>query len=336
MEIVTQVLALTDDCGKWTAHTRELIGDAAKVARQLKGRVAGWVLSATANDQTPSIESLQELANYGCPVVHGLGNARFAHWSSESIGAALAAKVAASCRVVFLPGTPQGEEVAACLATRMATIWVPDAISVSITRAGVQEITAVEPGGRLSRIYRLASERSVVITMRPGVAEARLPEAATEVVVKNVAIDLSDVPQLTQAREFLPADPKTIDITQARRIVSGGRGTGGHAGMQLIRSLADTLAAAPAASRMAVDLGWASPQRQVGQTGKTVQPDLYVACGISGASHHVAGMRESKHIVAINSDPCAPIHDVAHLSLVGDLQEVIPAIITAVDRRTVE
>ena len=103
--------------------------------------------------------------------------------------------------------------------------------------------------------------------------------------------------------------------------------------MRRIASLAETLSASVAASRMAVDLGWAPPERQVGQTGKSVRPDLYVACGISGASHHLAGMRDSRHIVAINSDPDAPIHEVAHLSLYGDLHQVVPAIESAVARR---
>src|SRR5262249_21310335 len=114
---------------------------------------------------------------------------------------------------------------------------------------------------------------------------------------------------------------------------AGGRGTGGPEGMLAVERLAETLGASLGASRAAVDLGWAPVIRQIGQTGRTVLPDLYVACGISGASHHLAGMRHSKHIVAINPDRAAPIHDVAHLSLPGDLHRVLPAIEAAIRRR---
>jgi electron transfer flavoprotein alpha subunit len=103
--------------------------------------------------------------------------------------------------------------------------------------------------------------------------------------------------------------------------------------MELVANLARDLDASPAASRMVVDLGWAAPERQVGQTGKTVRPDLYIACGISGASHHLAGMRDSKHVIAINTDADAPIHDIAHLSLCGDLHAVVPAIRKRLTRR---
>ena len=127
-----------------------------------------------------------------------------------------------------------------------------------------------------------------------------------------------------------------MDLVFARRVVSAGRGAGGPDGVRLVEELADALGASLGASRMVVDLGWAPPARQVGQTGRTVRPDLYVACGISGASHHLAGMRDSKHIVAINPDGTAPIHDVAHLSLRGDLHRVIPAILAALGRRSAQ
>ena len=127
-----------------------------------------------------------------------------------------------------------------------------------------------------------------------------------------------------------------MDITHANRIVSAGRGTNGPAGIQLVARLAGALQASLGASRMVVDLGWVPQERQVGQTGRTVRPDLYVACGISGASHHLAGMRDSQHIVAINSDAAAPIHEVAHLSLRGDLQQVIPEIIAILQKRLKE
>ncbi|MSU69343.1 MAG: electron transfer flavoprotein subunit alpha/FixB family protein [Opitutaceae bacterium] len=168
--------------------------------------------------------------------------------------------------------------------------------------------------------------------MRPGVAGVRSEKTETLEVQESLA-DLDSVPQLTTAEQFISADPKTIDLAIADRIVAAGRGVGGPDGIALAAKLAETLHASLGASRMAVDLGWVSPARQVGQTGRTVCPDLYVACGISGASHHLAGMRSSKHIIAINSDPKAPIHDVAHLSLPGDLHRVIPAVIAALQQR---
>lgn len=332
--IAAQFLAVTDQRGDCTTHTLELLGDAVRTATQLRGQVAAWMLAAGEDDQGPPPAALQALARHGCHGVDRLCHPRFARWSSEAVAAALAASTAGSCRVIFLPGTARGEEVSALLAARLETEWFADVLTVSVTRTGVLEITAVEPGGKLSRTLRRPAHRPVVVSIRTGVAEARPVGKPREPVVRDVQVDLSDVPELTAVRAFLPADPATIDIRLARRVVAGGRGTAGQVGMQLLAALAEALGASLAASRMAVDLGWAPPARQVGQTGKTVCPDLYVACGISGASHHVAGMRDSKHIVAINSDPEAAIHDVAHLNLVGDLHSIVPAICAALARRS--
>jgi electron transfer flavoprotein alpha subunit len=121
----------------------------------------------------------------------------------------------------------------------------------------------------------------------------------------------------------IPADPSEVDIRYAERIVAGGRGLGGADGFEQLARIAQLLNAGVAASRVAVDLGWIDRERQVGQTGKTVAPELYLACGISGASHHLAGIAEARHIIAINTDPNAPIFKVAHLGLVADLRAVL-------------
>jgi electron transfer flavoprotein alpha subunit len=327
--VVAQVLAVTEPSGNWTSLTLELLGDASTLAKRWAGKVGAWVLT-NSSAQAPRLD---ELAAHGCNVVWHLKNDRFAHWSSEGIAAALCQQVSPSCRVILLQGDARGEEVAAFLAERLRTAWVPDALSLSVTRSDTLEITATLPGGKLSRVYRAAADRPTVVTMRAGVPEPRKLDRPAPLDVRTIDVDLTAVPQLTTVEKFLPADPKSVDIVFAQRIVSAGRGTGGPDGIRLVSELADALGASLGASRMVVDLGWAKPERQVGQTGKTVRPQLYVACGISGASHHLAGMRESKHIVAINPDRDAPIHDVAHLSLHGDLHQVIPAIQAALARR---
>jgi electron transfer flavoprotein alpha subunit len=325
---VVMVLAVVEPDGRWSPVTLELLGDATAVASRLGGRVGTWVLNEVAG--------LDELAAHGCQVVWRARSDRLAGWSSEAVAGTLARHLPPTCRLVLLPGGARGEEAAPLLAGTLGTDWVPDALTLAITRTGALEITATQPGGRLARVHRAADGRPVVVTMRPGVAEARRLDRPGPLTVRDIDVDLADVPTLTAVERYLPADPRTVDLVLAPRIVSAGRGVGGPEGVRLVEELADALGASLGASRMVVDLGWVAPERQVGQTGRTVRPDLYVACGISGASHHLAGMRDSKHIVAINPDSSAPIHDVAHLSLRGDLRQVIPAILTALRRRALE
>lgn len=325
---VAQVLVEFDARGKWTPHSLELMSDVRSAAGRLNGAAGGWVLTGPAQP----IPTVRELAECGCRRLRHLKHERFSSWSSEAIAAALAFHLPAESRLVLLPGTARGEEVAALLAARLGTIWIADALTLSTNRAGVLEISAVLPGGKLSRSVRVPGDGAAVVTLRPGVAEVR-PGAVAAIEVDAIAVNLDGVPSLTRVEEFIAADSHTVDLTFADRIVAAGRGTGGPEGVALAARLADALGASLGGSRLAVDLGWIPPQRQVGQTGRTVAPDLYVACGISGASHHLVGMRQSKHIVAINSDPKAPIHDLAHLSLRADLHAIIPAIIAALQKR---
>jgi electron transfer flavoprotein alpha subunit len=172
------------------------------------------------------------------------------------------------------------------------------------------------------------SRRPQIISLRPRAFPRLEPDAARSGTVVEVAPALSEDQIRNKVTGFAAAEGQ-VSLTDAAIIVSGGRGVGGPAGFAPIRELAQVLGAAVGASRAAVDAGWIPYVHQVGQTGKTVSPDLYIACGISGAIQHQAGMRTAKLIVAINKDPEAPIFKLARYGIVGDLFQIVPALAAA-------
>ena len=167
-----------------------------------------------------------------------------------------------------------------------------------------------------------------MVTVRPGVMKLGEPDFGRTGEVEKVPVSLCDVDTVVEVLERVRAD-KEVDLQGAQIIVAGGYGVGSKANFQLIRDLAKTLGGEVGASRAAVDAGWISHDYQVGQTGVTVRPRLYIACGISGSIQHRAGMDKSKKIIAINTDPGAPIFSCAHYGIVGDLNQVIPQMIKA-------
>jgi electron transfer flavoprotein alpha subunit len=161
---------------------------------------------------------------------------------------------------------------------------------------------------------------------------AKRPEAGREAQV--VAVDVTISPESLRLRleEVIKIPSSALDVTEAEVIVAGGRGVGSEEGFHLVKQLAHLMDAAVAASRPTVDAGWAPYERQVGLSGKTVAPRLYIACGISGASHHVVGMKDSRAVVAIDQDPHAPIFQIADVKIVGDLRQVLPSLIERLRR----
>lgn len=224
---------------------------------------------------------------------------------------------------VVTPATSYGKDVMPRFAALLDVDMLSDIVTIESADTVIRPIYA---GNALARVK--TQDSLVVMTIRATAFDKASPadEARTEV----VALDLDYRPQLTQLIKREQVDLERPDLTQAQVVISGGRGVGSKENFAMLETLADKLGAAIGASRAAVDAGFVSNDLQVGQTGKIVAPQLYIAVGISGAIQHVAGMKDSKVIVAINSDPDAPIFEIADYGLVGDLFEILPELIDKV------
>lgn len=225
--------------------------------------------------------------------------------------------------VVLLTSSAMGRELSALLAAKAGASLLSDVVK---TQWDGDHLVITRPIYAGKAILKVAARRTpTVVTLRPNVFAA--VENTGSGTVQNV--DASGAESKVQVIDTAMKDSDRPELTEASIVVSGGRGMGGPENYSVIEELADTLGAAVGASRASVDAGWRPHADQVGQTGKTVSPNLYIACGISGAIQHLAGMSSSKCIVAVNTDPEAPIFKVADYGIVGDLFDVVPALNSA-------
>jgi electron transfer flavoprotein alpha subunit len=226
---------------------------------------------------------------------------------------------------ILITSTPEGKEIAGRLAVKLGSGLITDATDITGDGSTTQSVFA----GNWT-VAASVTHGAPVITVKPN---AVTPEAApTEPATEQIEVTISDA---AKTARIVSREPKRStgrpELTEAAVVVSGGRGTGGD--FAAVEELADVLGGAVGASRAAVDAGWYPHAYQIGQTGKTVSPQLYIAVGISGAIQHRAGMQTSKAIVAVNKDPEAPIFALADLGIVGDLHRVLPAVIEAIKER---
>jgi electron transfer flavoprotein alpha subunit len=227
---------------------------------------------------------------------------------------------------VLLAASADGKEIAGRLAARLGSGLLVDVVEVKEGAVGVHSIF----GGAFT-VEAQATGDTPVITVRPGAVEAEPAEGAGEQVTVEVPAPAENATKIT-ARQPAAAGDRP-ELTEATIVVSGGRGVGSAEKFSVVEELADALGGAVGASRAAVDSGYYPGQFQVGQTGKTVSPQLYIALGISGAIQHRAGMQTSKTIIAVNKDEEAPIFEIADLGIVGDLFKVAPQLTEAVKAR---
>ncbi|HTO93725.1 MAG TPA: electron transfer flavoprotein subunit alpha/FixB family protein [Bacteroidota bacterium] len=230
--------------------------------------------------------------------------------------------------LLFMAASQAGKDIAPRVAVALDAGLAADCVAL---RTEGSDIIATRPvfAGKALLDVRVTTPVKV-FTLRPNVFEATKEEAAAA--VETVAVTITDEDLVTTVEETKVASGRP-DVTEADIIVSGGRGMKGPEHFALIEALADALGAGVGASRAVVDAGWRPHDEQVGQTGKTVSPTLYIACGISGAVQHLAGMSSSRYIVAINKDKDAPIFQVADYGIAGDVFEVLPALTAALGKR---
>jgi electron transfer flavoprotein alpha subunit len=227
---------------------------------------------------------------------------------------------------VLLAASADGKEIGGRLAARLGSGLLVDVVEVKEGATGVHSIF----GGAFT-VEAQATGDTPVITVRPGAIEAEPAAGAGEVVNIEVPAQAENATKITSRQPAVAGDRP--ELTEATVVVSGGRGVGSAENFSVVEELADSLGAAVGASRAAVDSGYYPGQFQVGQTGKTVSPQLYIALGISGAIQHRAGMQTSKTIIAVNKDEEAPIFEIADLGIIGDLFKVAPQLTEAVKAR---
>lgn len=257
---------------------------------------------------------------------------------TEAYAKVLASVIRTCDPEIFLFGaTSIGRDLAPRVSARIHTGLTADCTGLAIDPdSRLLQMTRPAFGGNIMATILCADHRPQMATVRPGVMKA-LPDAYQgKEEIETFPVAFTDADRNVTIKEVVRESKHRTDITEAKILVSGGRGVGGPDGFVPLRELADVLGGEISGSRAAVDSGWLEKERQVGQTGKTVRPDLYLACGISGAIQHLAGMENSEFIVAINKNDTAPIFDVSDIGIVGDLKQIVPKLTEALKKRSAQ
>lgn len=310
--------------GKLLKVTLELISKGRELANTLNCPLMALISGdfSDAGDQV-----VGELAQYGAEKVYIANSPKLkryinALWAEITVGTIREIKP----EIVLFGATPNGRDLAPRVANRLRTGLTADCTSLDIDK-DEKILLQTRPafGGNIMATIACPNHRPQMATVRPGIMQTVENKAQN---CEKVMLDTHkfQLKSLVQILEVIREQNKSVNLEEAEIIVSGGRGMGGPENFAILHDLAKVLGAEVGASRAAVDSGWIDAQHQVGQTGKSVQPKLYIACGISGAVQHQVGMQGSGFIVAINKDPNAPIFDIADLGIVGNLHHVIPAL----------
>jgi electron transfer flavoprotein alpha subunit len=312
------ILVLLEQRGTLSASSLEAASAAAKLAKQ-----AGKDLYAVLLGKSLDAE-VSKLAGFNIKKLFLYEDEALTYATSEAYIPVLKdLSLELKAEVIIGPASTVGKEICASLAGKLGVELAQDCIGLEWD--GACKVKRPKFAGKVIETLKLGGPIPHMVSLRPNI----FPVAKVDETLPPV--EKRPLPQLNlraKVTSVMQAMAGKVDLSEAHIVVSGGRGLGGPEPFKMLQELADAIGGAVGASRAAVDSGWISHTLQVGQTGKTVTPDVYIACGISGAIQHLAGMRTSKLIVAINKDPEAPIFKIADYGIVGDLFEIIPMMIT--------
>ncbi len=304
----------------------ELLGEARRLSAQLGGDVVAVLMGSGVSGLTDL------LSQYGADKMLVVDHPVLEPYTTEPYTKAMTHIIRTyQPDIVLFGATSIGRDLAPRVASRVHTGLTADCTSLDIEEESkLLLMTRPAFGGNIMATIVCKDYRPQMATVRPGVMPLPEKTAGRSGAVEMVDAGLSMDDRNVEILEISKDAKKRVDITETKILISGGRGVGGPEGYQPLRELADVLGGEVSSSRVGVDSGWIEKDRQVGQTGKTVRPNLYLACGISGAIQHQAGMEDSDYIVALNVDENAPMMKLADLGVVGDLSVIVPKLTEAI------
>lgn len=309
--------------GKIMNIALELLGEGKRLAGDLGVEVSAVIVGSNISDKA------KDLFAYGADNVYLIEDESLDQYRTEAYTAALEKAVKEyKPEIILIGATNIGRDLGPRLACRLETGLTADCTSLEIDPE-TRQILQTRPafGGNVMATIICPEHRPQMSTVRPGVMKKLEPVQGVTGNVINIPYNAEEIEVRTTVRKIVKEAGAIVNLEEADVVVAGGRGLGEKEGFELIKQAAETLGGVVGASRAAVDAGWIDGSHQVGQTGKTVSPQLYIACGISGAIQHQAGITKSKCIVAINKNPKAAIFQIADYGIVGDLYKVLPLLV---------
>lgn len=300
----------------------ELLGEGRKIADKLGVKLTALLLGHNIKDLANT------LGEHGADEVLVCDNKLLEHYTTDGYTKVIC-ELASERKpgILFIGATFIGRDLGPRVAARLSTGLTADCTQLDVEVSN-GDLLATRPafGGNLMATIACPDHRPQMATVRPGVF-AKIEEKNAEFIVEDVNVNLTSEDIRTKVVEIVKEAKEIEDISEANFIVAGGRGLGSKENFDKLYELAEVVGGSVAASRGAIDKGWIERDYQVGQTGKTVRPNIYIACGISGAIQHAAGMQDSDMIIAINKDETAPIMKLADYAIVGDVNKVLPELI---------